>query len=170
MAHGVARESTSLCVFRALSGCRRRRVFPHGDARDCGVVSPRESRQGCGITDVRDKPGDAFDSPVVAWITFHYGWRMAFLLTGSVGFFIVPPWLLLHRRIQKAYGMPDPAPAQGRKDESLDCGSSSLGQVLARRKYWLFLLARAFPIPLRSSTCFGCLGTFKLSGIMIWRR
>ena len=145
MAHGVARGITSLCLFRALLGAGEGGFFPTAMRGIAEWFPPENRAKAVGLLMCGISLGMLLTPPIVAWITFHHGWRMAFLVTGSVGFFIVPPWLLFHRRIQKAYGMPDPAPAQGRKDESLDCGSSSLGQVLVKRKYWLFLLARAFP-------------------------
>ena len=145
MAHGAARGITSLCVFRALLGVGEGGFFPTAMRGIAEWFPPENRAKAVGLLMCGISLGMLLTPPLVAWITFHYGWRIAFLVTGSAGFFIVPPWLLLHKRIQTAYGMPDPAPAQGRKDESLACVSSSLGQVLAKRKYWLFLLARAFP-------------------------
>ena len=49
--------------------------------------------------------------PVVAWVTGRYGWRASFVVTGTLGFLLIPPWLLLHHRIRLAYGTPDLDPA-----------------------------------------------------------
>ena len=35
---------------------------------------------------------------MVPWITFHYGWRMAFLATGALGLFWIVACLSLYRR------------------------------------------------------------------------
>ena len=94
----------------------------------------------CGIS-----LGMLVTPPLVAWITLRYGWRAAFLMTGSLGFLFVPPWLWIHRRVRQAYGVPDPAPCGGDEPGNADLEDSSLRQILARRKYWFFLLARSFP-------------------------
>src|SRR5262249_54077560 len=36
-------------------------------------------------------------APLVAWLTLHYGWRYAFLVTGSLGLIWLAVWLLVYR-------------------------------------------------------------------------
>jgi ACS family hexuronate transporter-like MFS transporter len=112
----------------------------------------------CGIS-----LGMLITPPLVAWITFRYGWRMAFLVTGCLGFLVIPPWLLLHRRIQQAYETLDPAPMQDLMGESASNKGSMLGQVLSRRRYWLFLLARAFPDTVTFFYLFWLPGYFQIA-------
>ena len=135
MAHAVARGITSLCVFRTLLGVGEGGFFPTAMRGVAEWFPPKNRAKAVGLLMCGISLGMLLTPPVVAWITFHYGWRMAFLVTGSVGFFIIPPWLLLHRRIQEAYGMPDPAPAQNLMGESPGREGSLLGQVLAKRRY-----------------------------------
>jgi ACS family hexuronate transporter-like MFS transporter len=83
-------------------------------------------------------------APGAAWLTLHYGWRAAFLVSGAVGFLLIPPWLLLQHRIKQVYGQPDPAPASvGQEANRSGAGDLPLREVLRRRKYWLLLSARA---------------------------
>ena len=77
---------------------------------------------------------------MVTWITGGYGWRASFVLTGSLGFLLLPPWLLLHRRIRAVYGTVDPSPALGAHNQA-GIGVP-LGRVLRTRKYWCALAAR----------------------------
>jgi MFS family permease len=79
----------------------------------------------------------ALAPPAVAWITVNYGWRASFLVTGAVGLLLVPPWLLLHRRIQQRYGERDPAPAGTLEQGARPTGEEdlSLFEVLKTRKY-----------------------------------
>ena len=144
MAHGVARGITSLCMFRALLGVGEGGFLPTAMRGIAEWFPPENRAKAVGLLMCGISLGMLLTPPIVAWITFHYGWRMAFLVTGSLGFFMIPPWLLLHRRIQEAYGMSDPAPAQSLMVDALGREDSSLGQVLAKRKYWLFLSARVF--------------------------
>lgn len=145
MAHAAARGVASLCVFRALLGVGEGGFFPTA-MRGIAEWFPQENRaKAVGLLMCGISLGMLVTPPLVAWITFHYGWRMAFLVTGSLGFLVVPPWVLLYRRIQKEYQTPDPAPAQGMTGKPKPGQGSGLVQVLTRRKYWFFLLARAFP-------------------------
>jgi len=145
MAHAGARGLASLCVFRALLGVGEGGFFPTA-MRGIAEWFPQENRaKAVGLLMCGISLGMLITPPLVAWITFHHGWRMAFLVTGSLGFLVIPPWLLLHRRIQQAYATPDPVPVQNVVDESAANQGSLLGQALSNRRYWLFLLARAFP-------------------------
>jgi ACS family hexuronate transporter-like MFS transporter len=145
MAHAAVRGIASLCLFRALLGVGEGGFFPtamrgfsewfgeENRAKPVGVLM-------CGIS-----LGMVVTPPLVAWVTLRYGWRAAFLVTGSLGLLFVPPWLWIHQRIRQAYGVPDPAPCLSEGSADTDFEDLSLRQVLTKPKYWFFLLARAFP-------------------------
>jgi ACS family hexuronate transporter-like MFS transporter len=66
---------------------------------------------------------------------------MAFLLTGMMGFLLVPIWLLMQSRIRRIGPI---ASLPGVDATKLDKGFDLSGrEVLRRRKYWFLLLARA---------------------------
>jgi ACS family hexuronate transporter-like MFS transporter len=145
IAHAAARSLASLCVCRALLGAGEGGFFPTA-MRGFSEWFPQENRaKAVGLLMCGISLGMLVTPPVVAWITLRYGWRAAFLLTGLLGFLFVPPWLWIHSRIRKAYGVPDPAPCRGEEAGGEDSEDCSLVQILAKRKYWFFLLARAFP-------------------------
>lgn len=135
----------SLCALRAVVGVGEGGFYPtamrgasewfsHGDrAKAVGILL-------CGIS-----VGALATPPAVAWLTMRYSWRAAFLLTGSLGLILVPVWLVVHRRIAKAYGVLDPAPASKAEKDTGLLGEQDLtiAQVLKRRKYWCLLGARA---------------------------
>jgi ACS family hexuronate transporter-like MFS transporter len=149
--HAAAAGLVGLCLFRALLGLGEGGFYPSA-LRGSAEWFPPESRSKaigimlCGLT-----VGTLIAPPMVAWITGYYGWRTAFLATGAMGFLLVPPWLLLHRRIRLAYGCTNPAP--GHRAESLanlESGAETIGdqqltlwQSLRRRKFWCILAPRA---------------------------
>ncbi|MBI3694159.1 MAG: MFS transporter [Acidobacteria bacterium] len=145
MLHALARGLRSLCLFRALLGLAEGGFYP-GAMRGAAEWFPPENRAKavglflCGLS-----VGALVTPPLVAWITTLYGWRASFLITGALGFLLVPPWLGLHRRVERVYGAPDPAPAQNRQsDMDTPAGEDlSLAEALRRRKYWCVLAARA---------------------------
>jgi ACS family hexuronate transporter-like MFS transporter len=146
MAHAVSRGIASLCVFRGLLGIGEGGFFPTAMRGAAEWFRSENRAKAVGVLLCGISLGMVVTPPVVAWITIRHGWRAAFLVTGAVGFFLIPPWLLLHRHIKQVYGKSDPAPAFKREHEHAQShGGLSLRQVLTRRKYWLFLLARAFP-------------------------
>jgi ACS family hexuronate transporter-like MFS transporter len=145
MAHAAVQGLASLCVFRGLLGMGEGGFFPTAMRGIAEWFSPESRAKAVGLLMCGISLGMLVTPPLVAWITFHYGWRVAFLITGSLGFVVFLPWLLLHRRIQEAYEVPDPAPAHSLIAEAPAGEDSRLGQVLTRRRYWFFLLARAFP-------------------------
>ena len=81
--------------------------------------------------------------PVVAWVTGRYGWRASFVVTGALGFLLIPPWLLLHRRIRQVYGTPDPDPAARLEARDSTGPLVPLERVLRSRKYLCTLAARS---------------------------
>jgi len=145
MAHAFTRGIASLCLFRALLGIGEGGFYPTAMKGITGWFPTENRAKAIGLLICGVSLGMLLTPPVVAWVTLHHGWRMAFLVTGSAGFFLIPPWLWLHRCIKEAYGTRDPAPAHIRGPNSLSTEGMTLGQAFTKRKYWLFLLARAFP-------------------------
>jgi ACS family hexuronate transporter-like MFS transporter len=142
MAHAASQGLASLCVFRALLGVGEGGFFPTA-MRGFSEWFPQENRAKpvgvlmCGIS-----LGMLVTPPLAAWITLRHGWRAAFLVTGALGFVFVPPWLWIHRRIRQVYGTRDPAPCRSTETGNAGDEELSVRQVLAKRKYWFFLLAR----------------------------
>jgi ACS family hexuronate transporter-like MFS transporter len=145
MMHAAVAGLLSLCLFRAVLGIGEGGFYPVA-LRGSAEWFPRQIRSKavgvylCGLS-----LGTLITPPIVAWITLRHGWRACFLVTGALGFFLIPPWVTLHRRIRQVYGRVDPAPG-------LEAASNprtpteeelSLGAVLRRRKYWCMLGARA---------------------------
>jgi ACS family hexuronate transporter-like MFS transporter len=77
-------------------------------------------------------------APLVAtWLALAYGWRWAFLVTGLLGFFWIPLWLVAARRIPPQHA----APAAGWR------GATT---VLGDRRLWGFILANVLSMTVYS--------------------
>jgi MFS family permease len=51
--------------------------------------------------------GPAFAAPLVAWLLLKEGWRVSFVITGSLGFIWVALWLIVFRLPSKCSWLPD---------------------------------------------------------------
>src|SRR6202166_13322 len=51
--------------------------------------------------------GPAFSAPLVAWLLLREGWRVSFMITGSLGFIWVALWLLLFRKPSECSWLPE---------------------------------------------------------------
>jgi ACS family hexuronate transporter-like MFS transporter len=142
MAHFFTRGLGSLCLFRALLGAGEGGFYPGAIRGTVEWFAPEQRSKAVGLLLCGLSAGALITPPFVAWIAAHSGWRMAFLATGGTGFLLIPPWLLLHRRIRRTMGCPDPAPALHQERNEVE-GGPSLREVLRARKYWCILAARS---------------------------
>jgi ACS family hexuronate transporter-like MFS transporter len=145
MAHALVQGLRSLALCRAILGMGEGGFYPAA-MRGIAQWFPHQSRaKAVGLMLSAVCVGALLTPPLVAWITLHYGWRAAFLGIGALGLLLLPPWLLLHRRIHRVYGAGDPTLTEKRerKTGALAEDELSLSEVLKTRKYWCVLAARA---------------------------
>lgn len=142
MGHALVRGLGSLSVARALLGLGEAGFYPAAMRGVAGWFPPQDRAKAVGLFLSALSLGTLITAPLVAGVTLRYGWRASFLVTGGVGFLLLPPWLGLHRRIRAAYGEPDPTP-EAPAGSSSSGASVPLAYVLTTRKYWCTLAARS---------------------------
>ena len=97
MAHATARTAASFAVFRAALGFGEAGNWP-GAAKVVAEWFPvRERALGMGIFNTGAAFGGALSPPIIAWLATNYGWRMTFVVTGTLGFIWLALWLLLFK-------------------------------------------------------------------------
>jgi predicted MFS family arabinose efflux permease len=122
MAHALVQGLRSLALCRALLGMGEGGFYPAA-MRGAAEWFPPESRaKAVGIILSALCVGAFLTPPLVAWITLHYGWRASFLVIGALGLLLLPPWLLLHRRIDRAREAGDPSAVSHRGEEDYAAG------------------------------------------------
>ncbi len=145
MAHAFLQGLRSLFLCQALLGMGEGIYYPAAMRGAAGLFPPARRAKAVGTILSAISLGMLITPPLVAWITLHYGWRSTFLLLGALGLLLLPPWLWVHRQIQRAERTPDAAPVE-------ECNPAAgipaepevtLGEVLRTRKYWCVLAARA---------------------------
>jgi len=93
MLHAFGRGMMSLGIFRFLLGIGEAGNYPAA-MKAISEWFPKEERtKAVGILNMGPGLGAIIAPPLMAWLITDFGWKMAFVITGAIGFF----WLLLWR-------------------------------------------------------------------------
>lgn len=98
MGHAVAGSLVSFMVARSALGLGESGVFPASIKTVAEWFPQKERALATGIFNAGSNVGAVLTPLIVPWITIHYGWRMAFVFTGALGFIWLVFWLLLYRK------------------------------------------------------------------------
>jgi MFS transporter, ACS family, aldohexuronate transporter len=157
MLSAVARTAFSLGFFRFLLGLAEPGNYTAYSKAVAEWFPPEERGLAFGICTAGATVGATIAIPIVAYIGTKYGWRPAFILTGTVGLIWVIPWLMLCRRAEgqgppnganprpaatvSTSDPPAPTPRWSRREWQL------WKTLLTRNDTWLLLLSRSITDP-----------------------
>ena len=97
MGHALARTTAAFAAARALLGLGESANFP-GAIKAVAEWFPKEERAlATGIFNAGTNTGAIITPLLVPWIALTWGWRWAFIVTGSFGFVWLLLWLALYR-------------------------------------------------------------------------
>jgi MFS transporter, ACS family, hexuronate transporter len=142
MGHALGNSFTSFVIARSSLGFGEAGVFPASIKTVAEWFPKKERALATGIFNAGTNAGAIITPLTVPWITSHWGWRWAFLITGALGFVWLIFWLLLYRkpeehpRVSKAeleYIRSDP-PEPTAKIEWLS--------LLSLRQTWAFVMGK----------------------------
>jgi ACS family hexuronate transporter-like MFS transporter len=147
MAHALASSVMGFGAARFTLGLGESGSFPASIKSVAEWFPKKERALATGIFNSGTNVGAVVTPLVVPWITVHYGWRMAFVATGAVGFIWLVAWLALYRtpenqpRLSQAeldYIRSDP-PETGAKIPWL--------QLVPLRQTWAFAIGKFLTDP-----------------------
>ena len=98
MAHAAGSSFTSFVVLRSALGFGEAGVFPASIKTVAEWFPKKERSFATGIFNAGTNLGAIITPLLVPWITSHWGWRWAFVITGALGFVWLIFWLLLYRK------------------------------------------------------------------------
>jgi ACS family hexuronate transporter-like MFS transporter len=98
MAHAVAGSFLTFVVVRSALGFGEAGVFPASIKAVAEWFPKKERALATGVFNAGSNIGAILTPLIVPWITVHWGWRTAFIVTGSLGFLWLVFWFLLYRR------------------------------------------------------------------------
>jgi MFS transporter, ACS family, hexuronate transporter len=117
MLHAVASSAMGLGVFRFLLGAAESANFVGAEKVAAEWYPPKDRGTLNGLVQAGTVTGALITPPIVVWLSERYGWRAAFLFTGSLGLFWVIAWLV-------TYHLPERHPLITQEELRLIRGSS----------------------------------------------
>jgi ACS family hexuronate transporter-like MFS transporter len=150
MLHALARSALQLAFFRFLLGAAEPGNFPAGVRAVAEWFPMKERALAVGIFNAGTALGSSLAAPVVAFIALKWGWQMAFVVTGAIGFFWVIGWAIF-------YYLPEHHPRLSEAERQLilqgrESGSQEkpppIGALLRMPAAWGCILARILTDPI----------------------
>ena len=152
MAHAAAGSVMQFAVARFSLGLGESGSFPAAVKTVAEWFPKRERALATGLFNSGSNIGAIVTPLVVPWITYRFGWRMAFIATGGIGFIWILCWLGVYQRpedekqlstAELAYIRSDPADAETGAKATVPWGT-----LLRQRQAWAIALGKFFTDPI----------------------
>lgn len=98
MLHAACSSLTQFAIARASLGLGESGAFPASIKTVTEWFPQQERALATGIFNAGTNVGAILTPLVVPWITMHFGWRWAFVITGGLGFLWFLLWMAVYRR------------------------------------------------------------------------
>ena len=152
MAHAAAGSVIQFAAARFSLGLGEAGSFPAAVKAVAEWFPKRERALATGLFNSGSNVGAIVTPLVVPWITYRFGWRMAFIATGAIGFVWILCWLSLYHRPQQdtqvtaaelAYIQSDPPDEKTTSETTVPWET-----LLTRRQAWAVALGKFFTDPI----------------------
>ena len=151
MAHGLATGWMSFAGLRGALGIVEGAAQPAGMKVVAQWFPARERGLAGGIYNIGASFGAVFAPPLVAWAIYHGDWRLAFLITGGLGFVWLAPWLFWYAppTLQRAISAEErELILSGQEPRAAGTATKPvLRSLLCRRNLWAIAIARFLADP-----------------------
>lgn len=149
--HGLARGVMSFSIFRAMLGLGEAGNWPGATKSNAEWFPVKERALAQGIFNSGASIGAIISAPLIAITYTWIGWKMTFILMGSLGLIWLIPWLILNRGTpdkhpflteeEKEYILSGAAPKDSKVDEKAD-RCLSYGELIRYKESWAVMLSR----------------------------
>jgi ACS family hexuronate transporter-like MFS transporter len=147
MMHAAIRGRWSLIAVRFWLGLCEPGNWPAAAKAVGEWFRPDQRALGVGIFNAGSSLGSAIAPPVVAYLTLRYGWRFAFVFTGSLGLAWLVAWLLIYQpphrnrllRAEEYAAMKDEVDPP---EEAGQASSIDWRKIICMRECYTLILAR----------------------------
>ncbi len=148
MAHAAAGSIFQFAVARFSLGLGESASFPASVKAVAEWFPRRERALATGIFNSGANIGAILTPLVVPWLTYRFGWRMAFLATGAFGLVWAGCWLMLYRRPEQDTLVSPEELAYIRSDPPDETTKIPLRTLITLRQAWAVALAKFFTDPI----------------------
>jgi ACS family hexuronate transporter-like MFS transporter len=138
MLTSLSHSAFSLGCFRFLLGVGEPGNYTAAPKAVSEWFPPKERGLVIGLYTAGATLGATLAPPLVALVAGRFGWRYAFLCTGSLGLIWLIPWLLVYTT---------PKEPTAHDEEQPQSHGSPWREILSRRDTWLLLFARLLTDP-----------------------
>lgn len=148
MLHAFAAGKWTLGAFRFMLGLAEPGNWPAAAKAVAEWFPARQRALGIGIFNAGSSIGSAIAPYLVASITYAFGWRMAFILTGAVGLVWLVFWLVLYEApARNRWLRPSEMPDVAQEAVSVKGARPDWKKVIRMRECYTLILARFFTDP-----------------------
>lgn len=148
MAHSLARSVAGFSIARFALGIGESGNFPASIKTVAEWFPARERALATGIFNAGSNIGAIITPLVVPWIALQYGWRMAFIVTGLLGFIWLAFWIPLYRRPAEHPRVSKSELAYIQSDAVDAPASATWKRLLGRRETWAFAIGKFMTDPI----------------------
>lgn len=149
MAHAFARGPVGFGVWRAFLGVSEAGNFPAAIKTVAEWFPRRERALATGIFNSGTNIGAIVAPLAVPWIANQWGWQMAFVATGAVGFLWLIFWFIFYEVPEKQKRLSAAELAYIRSDvEPEKSEKVSWGKLLKYRQTWAFFVGKMLTDPI----------------------
>jgi MFS transporter, ACS family, aldohexuronate transporter len=151
MAHGLANTWQTLAGLRALLGFSEGSANPAGMKATAEWFPAKERGLAGGIYNIGASVGSMLAPPLVAWAILVYNWRMAFVITGTLGLLWIVLWLIFYQSPEKHRALSEQErsyiAAGQEKHLQSDGLRPSFRKIIRQRNFWGIALPRFLADP-----------------------
>jgi ACS family hexuronate transporter-like MFS transporter len=147
MGHALAHSASGFGVARFALGLGEAGNFPAATKTVAEWFPKKERALAFGVFNAGSNVGAIVTPLVVPFITLHYGWRSAFILTGVIGFVWLLFWLLIYRRPEEHPRLSQGELAYIRSDPPEATVKIPWGRLFPHRQTWAIALAKFLTDP-----------------------
>jgi MFS transporter, ACS family, hexuronate transporter len=148
MGHAWASSLLGFGIARASLGFGEAGVFPASIKTVAEWFPKKERALATGIFNAGTNVGAVITPLVVPWVTIHWGWRWAFLITGALGSVWIAFWLVLYREPEEHPRVSQAELAYIRSDPADPRRKIKWARLLPHRQTWAFVLGKFMTDPI----------------------
>lgn len=146
--HAIAHSLSDFLIARFALGFGESAVFPASIKSVAEWFPTKERALATGIFNAGTNIGAIVTPLTIPWITIHWGWRVGFIFTGSLGFLWVLLWLLIYRKPEEHPRVSKAELAYIQSDSPASGAPVKWMGLLSHRQTWAFVAGKFVTDPI----------------------